>query len=293
MERWIAMLTLAACVGCQSQRSTLEHLVPNDAFGIISVDLQAFMKADPAYRKVLGEFMDDDPIKGMASVFERRCDVDHQALGTVVVGVRADPDVPVFAIQGPRLGKGDTLACLVDAGVQGLGWPAELLEYTEDEGLPTVRVADGQLKAWGVDERTLVITGQDWADAVRARIRGKGSAAVEGALRAAVAAVHTEAPIWMAFDFASVPQLVAEHYHLRGARRASATVRLYRDLDFEGHVEFANSTAAEASRRALQQSLDEMADEIPLPPLVFDSIVLGVDGSTLTVEAKLPASALR
>ncbi len=290
--RCLAVVALCCGLGCRSQRAKLERLVPDDALGLISIDVRTVLGADPAYGEAMGMSMADPKLAGASAAIDKRCGVDERTIDTLVVGVRAEPKSFVLALRGDELGTRETLWCIVDALMADVGLPPAMFQLSEDQGRPMVAVGDGQLIAWGVDGRTLVISDGKWATAVRERIEGRGTAAVEGKLSAMVETVYAEAPLWMAFDLSAIASTL-EPTPVQGATRASATIRLHGDLSFEGRVNFDDAVAALSAERALQADLPQWAAQFPeLPAAVRDSIAFTVDGTHVQVRAEIPRSSL-
>ncbi|MCH9687832.1 MAG: hypothetical protein K0V04_40755 [Deltaproteobacteria bacterium] len=290
IARHTAVLALSCGLGCQTQRSKLERLVPDDALGMVSFDLEALTSTVPGFAYGLVDFLDNPKVLGALTEARQRCGVDYRTWSMAVVGVRAAPTSMVFALRGPKLGRRATLECLAQAGGAAFGLPAAFFELTDDDGLPLLKLADGQMLAWGAETNTLVITGAAWKDSIRERIGGKGRPAVEGRLREAVAAVHPEAAAWVAFDFSSQPGPV-EGTPFEGATRASGTARFHGEMTFEGQAEFSSAASALAATTALRDDLAAtMGDARKLPAEVREAVTFATAGTTVTVAVRLPLS---
>lgn len=225
----------------------------------------------------------------------RACLPGIEAIDDVVMGFD-DAEHIVLAAHAKGIGTDATWRCLQsEALARGLAFDLTLTGTARGEG-PQLREKDGNLGYFPNDD-TVVLVAKDWDAEVQARLRGAGTAAVEGSLAGVVARLKQDDPLWVAGRVTGKSESGLAGTPMAGIDDVTFGLRIDgSDLVLTTAADAGEAADATRMRDELQRQLDQYKSVIPmmgLPATLGPKLAFVSEGDLVSLEFTLTADELR
>lgn len=240
------------------------------ASGVFGSELEAALKSNADTRDIA------------AAV--RKCGLPLHFANEVTFGLAPDSDQMVLALEGPGLGTDKTIDCLHDAIEDKTGkspWKKGTAACTT-----TLTTDEGSI-AYVAGKDVVVLASKAQDAAVRKRLQGKGTAALDGALKWARKAVEMKRSAWIAME---VPSAMAAG-GMPGLQRVGASVDMAKGLDLEMSLGFASRQEASDAATKMK-TFTSLGAMMGVPTTLMDSLVIDHKGAEVGVEVFVSPSDL-
>ncbi len=293
----LAALGLALCAGsaisaleaqaaparstCRAVKDAVA-LVPGDAKAILHVAGPKTFRSR-LYGDLRGAIERDLALKDGLELLDA-CGLAIQDLDELTAGV-GDGDKTVAIIKAPGLGTNKTLGCLRDqiaARENGKRpWTSRRA------GCYRVLSRAGKDFGFVLDDSTIVLSHEAWADQVRARIDGKGRAALEGTLAPTAARVDKTKSLWFvgALDDTDRDQLRGSS--AADLRQVAGSIDLARGVDLSVLMQLSDPGGARQLKDELATYRDMIAGLGMFPTAITDGIRIDSRGHEVTMSLAL------
>lgn len=250
----------------------------------------------PDAQAVLAKVESTDPRLEAVTSAVRACLGTLDALDDVVLGFD-DAKHVVLAAHAKGLGTEATWRCLERESVaRGRSLELVITGTARGEG-PQLRSSDGDDVGYFADDDTMVMVSTSWDADVQARLRGEGTAAVEGGLAGTMARIHQDDPLWLAGRIAGLAELGLADSPMAGIDDVAVDLRLEGvDLLVTTSVDAGEAADATRVRDDLQRKVDEFKAVIPalgLPATLGTKLAFVAAGDVVTLELSLTGDELR
>lgn len=168
-------------------------LVPDSAFVVGTMDL-SMMANMPAFNAgmIAAMVQDPDAADGLQTLNE--CGIQLNNLRRVSFGAADEGDRGMAIIDGKGISERSKLDCLAAKAKEKEGTEVKF----EDKGAYTVATADkDDMLVIAVGSDRLVISEGKWREEIEARVKGEGTGATEGSLKASMPLADNSKLIWM------------------------------------------------------------------------------------------------
>ena len=223
----------------------------------------------------------------LANVYARPCKVDlFEDLDWITIGVAGkERDLADIVVAGNW--KRDQIeSCLGDlTGALQLGTPKTV---TPDGDITRLDYGDHELAVGWLDERTLMFSTRDNANAkwMRARLQGQGSMVKTGRLATVASRIDTRATFWLAGD--SDPDLAKEVLgDVEPPESLWMTFHISSSVAFEAGAVFDSGERARAADSALQAWFDRQIKAEPMMDLFLRTVKHRAQENSLLVSAEI------
>jgi hypothetical protein len=279
----LQVATLAA-PGCAARAGDPRELVPDDAIGLVGLDL-AVLRGTEVFKDVEAALRSDPAIHDAFAAAER-CGMGPDAWRGLTVGVSATGDM-ALVVQATGLGKAATLDCLsteIAAQTGTAPWTRRGATCAT-----TLDFEGGTEQAWTLDDDSLVIATTGWSSAVEARRAGRGASAKRGKLAWAWSRVDATRPLWFAVE---VPPVVTASLGgvSTGLRDVGGTTDLTVGVDMAVTAGFDRAAEAKAAETELKSQLAKasvLAPMFGIPTGVLSGVRISARGAQLDLTAKI------
>lgn len=256
---------------------------PEGTFFVGTADL-GMLKLLPGFSSAMVESAIEDPKAREAVRTFRECGVDIMNLTRVSFGV-AEKDKAMVVMDGTGISKRSNLECVV-AAVAKADPPVNL----------SIEEADGLVKITGMDKSTgyaigddrLVIANAEAAELVEPRVKGEGSSASEGSLKAALALADTSKKVFavMGGDSEATKELAGTP--LEGVTGMAMWIEgSDKELSMEVKMGMPDAAKATAGKDFLSTQFDQqvkpLAPMIGIPATVVEKVKFAAAESVVTI----------
>lgn len=275
-----AALALSACKGGSAGSAT--KYIPDAAEFIGGVQLSKVVN-EGGFKAEMDKALaaDDSAKEGFEAM--KACNIDPYGMEQLVFGGTTKEDF-AFVLVGAGVGKAENITCISGKIKEKEGGDKEPITV---DGTKLV-MGDGDGSGWIVDDKTVVIASSGWASTVEGLIGGKGTSAVDGGLKDAMALTDSGKHVWAA------GKIPAEAAGQLGPAAGLTMAGMAMDLSGGGlglavkgkfaDADKAKATADEANKQFEQ--VKPMAGMLGVPQGMVDSIKIEASGDTLSVTAK-------
>ena len=296
LRRTSLALSLAAVVAlpaCKSKRAKLEQLVPDGATGIMSVDVQAFLKSE-AYTKLFDLAKEANPeFTEVTDKLRDDCELDYNTADSYVVGFDVLAQGVMVAVRMPNIGKSEALTCV--AGIMKDKAGSEVFTLGEEDGKTKIEIGGGEGVGWALDNDTLVVASKTWEGPVKQRVNGEGKAAIDNYLAESVALVDRDAHVWFAGQVPPMASAFLDKTPAKGLERGGGSMKIGDNLELAVTVQFAEEGQAEDLKALIDGqigTIKPMAIEQGAPKEMFESLSIETDGNKLVGKVDVPLTEL-
>ncbi len=169
------------------------HLVPDTARLLVRME-PVVLLGNAEAKAMLASIEATEPKLATFTAVLRTCRIPLETIDEVVFGMRED-DQKVMVVRSRGIGTAATWDCLrTETAAQGDPLDLVTTGAAPDAG-PHVRGPDEL--GYFLDDDTVVVVSKAWDAQVQERLRGEGSPALEGSLRAPFTRVTAEHPLWV------------------------------------------------------------------------------------------------
>lgn len=237
---------------------------------------------------------ESDPSFKIAMDVTRACLGRVEALDDVVIGFDEAKHM-VVVLHAKGLGTDATWRCLQTETV-ARGRPFELGTTGTARGSgPQVTSPDAV--GWFPDDDTLVVASNEWKAEVEARMRGEGTAAVEGALAATMKRIQVDDPAWLAGRVMGPSASALTGSAFSGIVDLAIDMRLDgEDLVIATSFDAGETADATRLRDEIQKQVDQMKSMLPLlgfPATVGPKLSFVAEGDLMKLDLTLTRDELR
>jgi len=239
--------------------------------------------------------------EGSDASFKAAMDVVRACLGRlevvddVVVGFD-DAEHLVLAAHGKGLGTDVVWRCFqTEATARGQSMGMTITGTARGEG-PQLRTDEGDL-GYFPDDDTMVMVAKEWDADVRARMRGEGTPAIEGALAGPVGRIGPEDPLWLVGRLEGKPELGLLGTPFAGIDDVAFGLRIDGgDLVIATSIDAGEAADATRVRDEVHRQLDPMKSMLPMmgvPSSVVPKIAFVAEGDLVKLDFTLTSDELR
>lgn len=226
----------------------------------------------------------------------RACLGTLEAVDDVVLGFD-DAEHVVLAAHAKGLGTEATWRCLQTESIaRGRSFELAITGTARGEG-PQLRSSDGDGIGYFPDDDTMVMVSPAWDADVQARLRGEGTAAVEGSLAGTVARIHRDDPLWLAGRITGLPEAGLAGTPMAGIDDVAVDLRLEGvDMLVTTSVDAGEAADATRVREAVQKQVDDIKSILPalgLPASIGPKLSFVAKGDVVELELSLTGDELR
>lgn len=269
---------------CAAAPADAASLVPDGAQGVVGVDVAALTRSElfRAHRSAL----ESQP--GIAEPLARlvACGLSLDDIDAVTVAAGKDQQA-MAVIRGAGIGKHAALQCLATKLPNSSKGKQTKVHR---RGCRTEVTHGGKTVGWGLDDRTLVVASEAWADAVAGRIAGKGRSALRGNLSAKLGAANRRGTVWFAGGVDAQARKQLAGTPAAGVQSVAGSV----DVGSGVRVALVADTGSRADAQKLRDELDAylqmgraMSTMAGIPARVLDGVRISAAGSSVRATAEL------
>jgi hypothetical protein len=225
----------------------------------------------------------------------RTCLGSLELVDDVVLGFD-DHEHVVLVAHAEGIGTDATWRCFArEAGTRGRVFDLTITGTARGEG-PQLRESEGDV-GYFPDDDTVVLVSKAWDTDVQARIRGEGTAAIEGTLAGVVGRVQADRPLWVAGRITGTTEVGLASTPMAGIDDVAFELRIDgEDLVLETTADAGEAADATRMRDAIQQQLDEFKGILPMmgvPATLGPKIAFVTEGDLVSLGFTLTADELR
>lgn len=226
----------------------------------------------------------------------RACLGTLEAIDDVAIGFN-DAEHVVLAANAKGLGTEATWRCLQTESIaRGQSFELAITGTARGEG-PQLRSSDGDGIGYFPDDDTMVMVSPVWDADVQARLRGEGTAAIEGSLAGTMARIHQDDPLWLVGRITGPAEAGLAGSPMAGIDDVAVDLRL-EGVDLLVTTSFDAGEAADATRmrEAVQKQVDELEALIPalgLPATIGPKLSFVAKGDVVELELSFTGDELR
>ena len=217
-----------------------------------------------------------------------------EALDDLVIGFD-DAQHLVLVGHAKGLGTEATWKCLHTETIAG-GRPFDLANTGTARGAGS-QLTSSDTVGWFPDDDTVVIASKTWTAEVEARLRGEGTAAVEGALATTMKRIRVDDPAWIAGRVTGMAASALTGSPFSGIDDLAIGARLEgEDLVLALSFDAGESADATRLRDETQQQVDQMKSMLPFlgfPATVGPKLSFVADGELMKLDLTLTRDELR
>lgn len=226
----------------------------------------------------------------------RACLGTLEAVDDVAIGFD-DAEHVVLAAHAKGLGTEATWRCLQTESIaRGRSFELAITGTARGEG-PQLRSSDGDGIGYFPDDDTMVMVSPAWDADVQARLRGAGTAAVEGSLAGTMARIHQDDPLWLAGRITGLAEVGLASTPMAGIDDVAVDLRLEGvDLLVTTSVDAGEPADATRMREAVQTQVDEFKAILPalgLPASIGPKLSFVAKGDVVELDLSLTGDELR
>jgi hypothetical protein len=225
----------------------------------------------------------------------RACLPGLEAFEDVVIGFD-DAKHVVLAARAPGLGTDAKWRCFQSETIlRGKPFEVTITGTARGEG-PQLRSDEGDL-GYFPDDDTLVMVSKEWDADVTARLRGEGTAAIEGGLAGVMGRIEPDDPLWLVGRITGMAESGLAGSPMAGIDDVAFDVRIEGDeLAFTTSVDAGEAADATRMRDELQRQLDQFKSVLPVmgvPSSVADEIAFVAEGDLVSMRLTMSGDELR
>lgn len=245
---------------------------------------------------LLGKAESRDPRFKAVTDAMRACLGTLEAVDDVALGFD-DAEHVVLAAHAKGLGTEATWRCLQKESLaRGGAFELVITGTARGEG-PQLRSSDGDGIGYFPDDDTMVMVSTAWDADMQARLRGEGTAAIEGSLAGTMARIHQDDPLWLAGRITGLAELGLASTPMKGMVDVAVDLRLEGvDLLMTTSVDAGEPADAARMRDEVQQKVDEfkpMVGMLGLPSSIGPKLAFVADGDVVKLDLSLTGDELR
>lgn len=234
--------------------------------------------------------------------FKNAMDVVRACLGTLeavddlVLGFD-DAEHVMMVVHAKGLGTEPTWRCIqTETTTRGKTFDLAITGTPRGEG-PQLRSNDGDGLVWFPDDDTVVMASTAWEADAQARLRGEGTAAVDGRLAGTMVRVHQDDPLWLAGRITGLPEAGLAGTPMAGIDDVAVDMRLEGvDMLVTTSVDAGEAADATRVREAVQKQVDDIKSILPavgLPASIGPKLSFVAKGDVVELELSLTGDELR
>jgi hypothetical protein len=278
-------LSLVAVAGCKgSGGAASAKFIPESATVVGGADLAGLQKS-----KLWSEHLEGMVKAKGADVLTAMegCDLGLDKWKSVTFGMTADggKDKIAVVVVADGLGKKETLAC-AHGKLEAVDGKAP---WTAEEDGKVLKMEGGGV-GYVVDDNTVVVAGDDWADAVGKLTKGEGKSVMDGSLEDVLSRTDLDKHVWFAGQLPS--DKTADMAGMLGA--APKDVSGYFDfsdgMEVKASLGMGSSDEADSVKTKVEGLYNGVAKDLGkkqgLSADTLDAVEFDTDGNSFTIKAK-------
>ena len=201
-----------------------------------------------------------------------QCGLSQDKWDRIVIGADPSANDMAIVVEAEGLGTRTTLDCLVK----------EIGSFTlSADGK---RLSDHTGGGFVLSDDVIAFASTRWMDKLEARIGGKGTAAVDGALKGPLARLGPNKKLWLAAMVPSEVAVMGKSFLGAQATDVSAYADLTKGVALHLSAEVDDAKAAQDKVQEQLEGSKSMLQIFGVPSAVVDSLKLTVDGTLLRAE---------
>lgn len=270
------------------------RLVP-DAADFVVRARPAVLLAHAEAQAVWAKAEESDPSLRTAMEVVRACLGKVEAFDDVVLGFDDEQHL-VLAAHAKGIGTDGVWKCF-QTETTARGRPFDLVTTGTARGEgPQLRGDDGSV-GYFADDDTIVMVTKAWDADVQARLRGEGTAAIEGSLAGVVARIGQDDPLWVVGRLGGKPELELVGTPFAGIDDVAFALRLEgTDLLLDTTMDAGEAADATRVRDEIHRQLDPVKSMLPMmgvPSSVVPKLAFVAEGDLVKLGLSLTSDELR
>lgn len=270
------------------------RLVP-DAADFVVRARPAVLLAHAEAQAVWAKAEESDPSLRTAMEVVRACLGKVEAFDDVVLGFDDEQHL-VLAAHAKGIGTDAVWKCF-QTETTARGRPFDLVTTGTARGEgPQLRGDDGSV-GYFADDDTIVMVTKAWDADVQARLRGEGTAAIEGSLAGVVARIGQDDPLWVVGRLGGKPELELVGTPFAGIDDVAFALRLEgTDLLLDTTMDAGEAADATRVRDEIHRQLDPVKSMLPMmgvPSSLVPKIAFVAEGDLVKLGLSLTSDELR